>query len=183
MARSSETTEASLVERTGKGDRDAFEQLYNIYRKRLFGYLFRVVGDATGAEDLAHEVLLEIWKNAGRFEGRSKVSTWIFGIAHNKALAALRKRRPMVDLDDSPEIVDERESVERAMELGEMKVLFRQYLTSLSTDHREVVELAFLQGLSYADCAEILECPVGTVKTRVFYAKQQLKNMASGYGA
>jgi RNA polymerase sigma-70 factor (ECF subfamily) len=183
LAHGSETTEESLVAQTAKGDRDAFEQLYLNYRKRLFGYLYRMVGDAGGAEDLAHEVLLEIWKSAGRFEGRSKVSSWIFGIAHNKARAAMRKRRPTVDLDHAPELPDLREDVDAALERNEMRTLFRKYLTALSGDHREVIELAFLQGLSYAECAEILDCPVATVKTRVFYAKQQLKSLASGYGA
>ncbi|MSV35530.1 MAG: sigma-70 family RNA polymerase sigma factor [Bryobacterales bacterium] len=85
--------EATLLRGVAAGDRGAFEELYFSYQKRLFGYLYRVLGESGVAEELVNDVMVEVWKSAGRFRGDSKPATWIFGIAHHRLLNHLRRRR------------------------------------------------------------------------------------------
>lgn len=175
--------ELEWIRRIAAGDRDAFEKLYAAFQARLFRYLLRMVGDTGTAEELTNDTMVSAWKAAASFKGQSKASTWLFAIARNKALNALRGR-PVVTVEiekaaavaaagDSPETVATRDSVQRSMQL---------VLQELSPDHREVIELTFYQGLSYQEIAEIMQCPVNTVKTRMFYAKKKLQEVLESRG-
>lgn len=163
---------------TARGDRDAFERLYRAYQRRIFGYLFRMVGGAEPAEELTSDVMLEVWKSAASFKGESQVSTWIFGIARFKALSFLRRpRSESVDVAQAVDIPDPHELPDATLVRHSMRTGIKEALSRLSEEHREVVELTFFEGFSYPEIARLLECPVNTVKTRMFYARKQLREL------
>lgn len=173
--------EASWIQRIAGGDRHAFEQLYNAYRRRLFGYLRYRIGDAERAEEVTNDVLIEVWKGARGFQGRSRPSTWIFGIAHHKAMSELRKRRTdKVDLETAQTVADGAEGAEDQLLLEDRWDRVLKAIETLSPEHREVVDLTFFHGFSYPEISEIVKCPVNTVKTRMFYARKRLKEMLEG---
>jgi RNA polymerase sigma-70 factor (ECF subfamily) len=178
--RMQETVDPELewIRRIATGDRDAFEKLYKAYQTRLFRYLLRMVGDSGTAEELTNDTLVAAWKAAASFKGQAKASTWLFSIARNKALNAMRGQKPvMVDVETAVAVVAASESPEKTVSRGNLQTAMKQALSQLSADHREVVELAFYQELSYQEIAEIMQSPVNTVKTRMFYAKKKLQEV------
>ncbi len=164
------SSEAQLLAAVRKRDRGAFSELYRIYQPRLYGYLRRMVANAVLIDEIVDDVMFVVWTDARKFRGKSAVSSWIFGIAYRKALSALRKegryQAPLVQ-QDNPEIAVS--SDEADLEL------IRAGLEALSPDHRQVVELTYFCGFSYQEIADIAECPVNTVKTRMFHARRRLK--------
>jgi len=175
--------ELTLLRRVAAKDRRAFEALYNLYYRRLFGYLLKLTRKAELVEEVLNDVMLAIWKGAGTFDGRSRPSTWIFGIAYHKALKALarRPRESDGDPEEGPEPVDadEPESLAARRELA--GVLGRA-IGALSPEQRAVVELTYYYGMAYQEIAEIVGCPVNTVKTRMFHARRRLKELLPGLG-
>lgn len=174
----------ALVARVAAGDRQAFELLFNAYGERVFRYAHRLISDVTKSEEVTNDVMLEVWKTAARFEGRSKVSTWILGITRHLALNAVRRKKlDTVDLDDTPGIADEDltpAAVEHDRDV--LKEALGGALGKLSTDHRDVIELTFFHGCNYQEIAEIVGCPENTVKTRMFHARKQLKGLLRAAG-
>ncbi len=141
-----EDKDIALVTRIAEGDKAAFRTLFETYGERVFRYVYRMVNDEGQAEEVTNDVMLEVWKGAHKFEGRSKASTWVLGIARHLALNAIRgKQLVTVDLDDSPE-ADGRESAATVRDRDTVKQKLRDALAKLSSDHREVVELAFFHG-------------------------------------
>jgi RNA polymerase sigma-70 factor (ECF subfamily) len=138
-----------------------------------------IMNEANLAEETLVEVMLALWKGLNSFQGQSKVSTWIFGIAHHKAVDALRKvtsqQRGRMPLEDIVENTESNENPLNEAQHKRMAALTNQGLMTLSTDHREILHMAFYEELSYSEIAALLDIPVNTVKTRVHYAKQQLK--------
>ncbi len=171
--------EAAWIRQVAEGSREAFERLFHVYQPRLFRYLFRMTGDPAASEELLSDTLVAVWKGAKNFRGEAKPSTWIFGIAHHKAINLIRKRRPeMVDLEDNDLQELEDTQQERPDDLvfqKELKEKIEQALLRLSVLHRAVIEMTFYHGFSCQEIAEILGCPVSTVKTRMFYARKQLQ--------
>ena len=161
-------SDRELIADVANGDEAAFGQLYDRFADRVHRYAYTILRGRHLAEEVAQETMIAVWKGASKFAGRSKVSTWIFGIARNQAYSLVRKeirteRVPDVSLvqpDPAPGI-HRQEKVARALE-------------RLSDDHREVVFLTFYEGLSYGEIASILDIPTGTVKSRMFHAKKQL---------
>ena len=161
-------SDRELIADVANGDEAAFRQLYDRFADRVYRYAYTILRGKHLAEEVAQETMIAVWKGASKFAGRSKVSTWIFGIARNQAYSLVRKeirteRVPDVSLvqpDPAPGI-HRQERVARALE-------------RLSDDHREVVFLTFYEGLSYGEIASILDIPRGTVKSRMFHAKKQL---------
>jgi RNA polymerase sigma-70 factor (ECF subfamily) len=175
--------ELEWIRQIAAGDRDAFEKLYKAYQTRLFRYLLRMVGDTGKAEELTNDTMVAAWKAAGSFKGQSKPSTWLFAIARNKALNAMRGLQPvMVDVETAVAVVATSDSPEKTVSRGNLQAAMKQALNQLSADHREVVELAFYQELSYQEIAEIMQSPVNTVKTRMFYAKKKLQEVLTQSG-
>ena len=169
-------SESVWIRQIAEGDRTAFEKLYQAYQARIFRYLFRMVGNAETAEELTNDAMVAAWKAASGFKGQSKASTWLFGIAHHKALNELRRTAPQtVEIENAAEISAPGEGPEAAARRHDVERGVQGALRELSPEHREVVELTFYQGLSYQEIAEIMECPVNTVKTRMYYAKQRLQ--------
>ena len=169
--------ETIWIRNIASGDRASFEELFRAYHRRVFGYIFRMLGDASRAEEITSDVLFEIWKGAERFGGRSRVSTWIFGIAHHKVVDELRRRRiettPVVPND----FADPNENPESGAVRENQRERLRATLGQLTPEHREVIELAFFQDRSVEEIAGIMRCPPSTVKTRMFYARKKLREI------
>lgn len=181
-------SERQLVERIAQGDHEAFDEVYHRYYQRVFGYLLRVLGRPGSIEEVLDDVMLAVWQGARRFDGRSRVSTWIFGIAHHKALKALdRDRRESERGGDDPgdlehEPVTGAGGPEASAVRSELRRKLRRAMETLSPVQRAAVELTFYYGYSYPEVAEILGCPVGTVKTRMFHARRMLKERLPALG-
>ena len=164
-----------LIAQIANGDKAAIQAIFARYHTRLYRFIERIVGDAAMAEELANEVFLEIWRGAGRFEGRSKVSTWIMGIAHNKAVSALRKRREKSLEDDEAELIaDGADNPELSMQKMDKAEALRLAIDQLSPDHKAVIDLVYYHELSISEAADVLKIPANTVKTRVFHARKNL---------
>jgi RNA polymerase sigma-70 factor, ECF subfamily len=176
-----EDGERSLINRIASGDIEAFKTLHRAYQRRLFAYSMKMLGDADAAEELSSDVMFEVWKQAKQFKGKSKLSTWIFGIAHHKALNARRRRGQRIDvaIEQAQTSVDPRPDPEQSAERRDMLRRLEAALGNLSLDHREVIELTFYHGFSYEEIAQIISCPVNTVKTRMFYAKRRIRETLS----
>src|SRR5262245_61532470 len=170
-----EGSDEQLVTRIAAGDRRALGVLYGRHHARVYRFLLRLTDNAANAEDLVSDVFLDIWKQAGRFEGRSQVTTWMLGIARHKAISALR-RRSAEPLDDemAEAIVDGSADPEAMLQEKETVSAIRQALTQLSAAHREIVDLVYYHGKSISEVAEIVGVPEATVKTRMFYARKRL---------
>lgn len=166
--------EATLVIQIAAGDQHAFAQFYGLYRRRLARFLGRFLASPDVVDELINDVMFVVWRDAGKFELRSKVSTWVFGIAWHKALKALeRQQRARVHQQLPPAIGGPRDD----RVLMEDREWLRRGLDRLTPEHRLVVELTFFMGCSYAEIAAIADCPVNTVKTRMFHARQKLRDI------
>ena len=162
--------EVRLLSRIADDDGEAFEALFESYHPRLFSFLFRLTRSHGAAEELANDVLLTLWKDAGRFRGESKVSTWIFGIAYRQALAHLRKRKfkfvPFVEHEITGDANGARLEREDWVRRGIEELPPKQKLT---------VMLVYFLGLSCEETAKASAVPVNTVKTRMYHARQKMK--------
>jgi RNA polymerase sigma factor (sigma-70 family) len=165
---------ADLLHRTAKGDRQAFTQLYQTLERPVFRFVLSKLNDPHEAADILNEVFMDLWRTAGRFEGRSTVKTWIFGIAYRKTMDHFRKTRRVTVSDDIPEEIDESPDALTCLAAAEEADHVRHCLGTLSPDHRAAIELAFYEDLSYGEIAGITGAPEGTIKTRVFHAKKLL---------
>jgi RNA polymerase sigma-70 factor (ECF subfamily) len=170
---------APLLAAVARGSEAALEQLYRAAHARVYAFALKRVRNPVEAAEILNEVMLEVWRHAARFEGRSKALTWILGIAHHKALDALRRRHGEVHAEPDADIADEDADVESAWTGAENAEWLRRCLERLSDAHRTVVHLAFFDDLAYPEIAQIVDCPVGTVKTRMFHAKRLLKDCLS----
>lgn len=172
---------ATLLACVAKGDRAAYDTLYHRLYPRVYGFILRRLRDPSLAEETVVEVFLELWRNAGRFRGESRVGTWIFGIAHFKCLAAARaarrSKRSLVLATESEilEAVPDGKDAETSLAARERVGQVRQALETLSEGQREVIELAFLEGLGYGEIAARLGVAEGTVKTRISRARTLLR--------
>jgi len=178
-----EEDDRELIRRVADKDRRAFETLYQRYGPRLQRYLSRLIQRPDVAEEALDDVMLVVWQNAARFNDRSRVSTWILGIAHHKALKArARLAGRLSETPVSDQQVADGEGPEDATMRGELDRLLAKGLEALSPEQRVVVELTFYQERSYHEIAEITRCPVNTVKTRMFHARKRLAPLLTALG-
>ncbi len=177
------TSDEVLIGRIASGDRLAMQVLYARYHVRVFRFVVRLVRDEATAEDVISEVFLDVWRQAGRFEGRSAVSTWMLAIARFKALSALR-RRPDQELDEETAgaIEDPSDDPGAALEKKDKSAMLRKCLTGLSAEHREIIDLVYYHEKSVEEVAEIVGIPENTVKTRMFYARKRLAELVKAAG-
>jgi RNA polymerase sigma-70 factor (ECF subfamily) len=174
--------ELALLRRVAAKDRRAFETLYHLYYRRLFGYLLKLTRRAELVEEVLNDVMFAIWKGAASFDGRSRPSTWIFGIAYHKGLKALVRRPPeATEAREGPEPMD-LEEPERLAVRREIAGVLGAAIGTLSAEQRAVVELTYFYGLAYQEIAEIVGCPVNTVKTRMFHARRRLRELLPELG-
>jgi RNA polymerase sigma-70 factor, ECF subfamily len=177
------TSDEVLIRRIANGDRLAMQVLYARHHVRVFRFVVRLVRDESTAEDLISEVFLDVWRQAGRFEGRSLVSTWMLAIARFKALSALR-RRPDEEFDEesAAAIADGSDDPESTLEKKDKGASIRKCLAGLSAQHREVIDLVYYHDKSVEEVAEIVGIPENTVKTRMFYARKRLAELLKAAG-
>jgi RNA polymerase sigma-70 factor (ECF subfamily) len=167
--------EVLLLRRIADDDREAFVELFENYHPRLFTFLFRMTRSHGSAEELANDVLLTLWKSAGRFRGESKVSTWVFGIAYRQALAHLRKRKlNLVLFGDNEKAAQAASSIEPNDRL-EREDWVRRGIDALPPKQKLTVMLVYFLGLSCEETAAVTGVPASTVKTRMFHARRKMK--------
>ena len=172
-----------LIGRIATGDRLAMQVLFARHHVKVYRFVLRFLRNESAAEDLISEVFLEVWRQAGKFEGRSAVSTWLLSIARFKALSVLR-RRTEEELDDetAAAIEDEGDNPEVALAKKDKGAALRQCLGKLSAEHREIVDLVYYHEKSVAEVAGIVGIPEATVKTRMFYARKKLSELLKEQG-
>ena len=172
------TIDEALIAAIAAGDERAMRTLYNRHRVRVFRFAVRLVGDAAYAEDVVSEAFFEVWRQAGRFEGRSSVSTWIMSIARFKALS-VRRRRQEIELDEkvAETVADQSFTPEQAILEMDRSAQLRACLKLLSPDHREIVDLVYYHDKTIEEISEIIGVPKNTVKTRMFYARRRLAQL------
>jgi RNA polymerase sigma-70 factor (ECF subfamily) len=172
-----------LIGRIAQGDRLAMQVLFARHHVRVFRFVLRLVRNEATAEDLISEVFLDVWRQAGSFEGRSAVTTWLLSIARFKALSALR-RKPEQELDEetAEAIVDTADTPQTALEKKDKGEILREALGALSAEHREIVDLVYYHEKSVEEVARIVGIPEATVKTRMFYARKKLAELLKQRG-
>ncbi len=177
------TSDDVLIGRIATGDRLAMQVLFARHHVRVYRFVLRLVRDELVAEDLISEVFLDVWRQAGRFEGRSQVSTWLLAIARFKALSALR-RRPDEELDDetAEAIEDPSDDPEVSLDKKDKSAAIRKCLEKLSAEHREIIDLVYYHEKSVEEVAQIVGIPENTVKTRMFYARKRLAELLKAAG-
>jgi len=177
------TSDEVLIARIAGGDRLAMQVLFARHHVRVYRFVLRLVRNDATAEDLISDVFLDIWRQAGKFEGRSQVSTWMLSIARFKALSVLRKR-PEEELDEetAERIEDQSDDPETALAKKDKGALLRQCLTALSAEHREIIDLVYYHEKSVEEVAGIVGIPEATVKTRMFYARKKLSELLKEQG-
>jgi RNA polymerase sigma-70 factor (ECF subfamily) len=186
--------EQDLVAQARRGDSWAFEQLALLYKDRLYNYILRMVGDPTEAEDLAQEALLRAFVGLARFRGAASFSTWMYRIASNLCVDALRRRQrdetrrleldaPMDsgDTEMAREVPDAGPTPDETLEARELQRNLEEAIAALSPKLREVVVLFDVVGVPYEQIAQIVGCPLGTVKSRLFNARMQLREALRPY--
>ncbi|WP_026379902.1 sigma-70 family RNA polymerase sigma factor [Afifella pfennigii] len=176
-------SDEDLLRKIADGERAAMQTLFARHQVRVFRFVFQMVRDEALAEDITSDTFLDIWRQADRFQFRSRVTTWILGIARFKALAARRKRREdsaeeeeiasVADSADTPEL-----SAQKASKAGQLTACIGR----LSEVHREIVDLVYYQELSIKEIAALLGIPDNTVKTRMFHARKRLSELMAEAG-
>jgi RNA polymerase sigma factor (sigma-70 family) len=163
-----------------QGDRNAFEQLYRMYHPRLTRFLMNLVRRPQLVEEVLNDTLMVVWERSDSFNGASKLSTWIFAIGYRKAMKALRRQQDPVEdpeADRRPSLVPD---PEQEFSQNRTHALLIKAMSELSADHRAVVDLTYFHEMEYREIAGILNCPVDTVKTRMFHARRHLRRRMEG---
>lgn len=175
-----EADDGELVRQIREGDRLAFQALYRAYFPRLARFLDRMTRNVPLLEEVINDTMLVVWQKADSYDGSSKVSTWIFGIAYRQALKALRALdEPLEDLPEPPG--EEWHEPEHALAARQLQRGVGRALDALPLEQRAVVCLTYYHGMAYQEIAETMGCPVNTVKTRMFHARLRLKDMLSDH--
>jgi len=167
-----------LLNRVVAGDRDAFRDLYIAYHRRLARFLTRLTRHYELAEEIINDTMWVVWRRAGKFRGDSRVSTWIIGIAYRRALKSLKSRGQRQyetsPIEDAPLVAPD--------ELGEAETAewILLGMQQLPVEQRLALEFAYGHGHSCEEIAQIMGCPVNTVKTRLFHARAKLRALLPG---
>jgi RNA polymerase sigma-70 factor (ECF subfamily) len=166
-----EVEDRDLIAKARRGHVEAYNVLVSRWEKRVFNYLLRLVGHREDALDLSQDVFLKAYQNLRKLDDPAKFAPWLFRIAHNEAYSLLRKNRPEGELAMEPSTG---EASSRMFPI-ELTLAVQGALGRLSDDHREAVLLKVYQGFKFEEMAEILSCPVSTVKSRLYTALDLLK--------
>ncbi|HEY1129739.1 MAG TPA: sigma-70 family RNA polymerase sigma factor [Roseateles sp.] len=170
-----ERLELALLDGLRRGRRAEFDALYRLYHPRLWRFLSHLMRQPDAIEEVLNDTLLVVWQRADSFDGRSKLSTWIFGIAYRKALKALSRQDLPVETDTVDEPVDTGLGPEQRTGLAQLRGRLKAAMAELSPEHRAVVELCYFHDMPHGEIAEVVGCPPETVKTRMFYARRRLR--------
>ena len=176
MSAAASDRDLHLIEGILQGRQDALEELYRLHARGLWVFLRHYISDPQACAELRDEVFVEVWVNASKFRAKGSLKSWIYGIARHKAFdhLARERSRAAVALDENLPAGSDPETLALRDERFRK---FQAALGLLDDDHRSVLLLAFVGDLSYSDIAHALDCPVNTVKTRVFYARKKLQEI------
>ena len=180
--------DAQWVEQARNGNTRAFDQLVSKHRGRIYAMIYNMVKNDADAWDLSQEAFIKAWRALPQFESRARFSTWLFRISHNVVYDWLRKRRIQGDGELNDEIFDASriepgaltapkhdQRPDQALEQSELQERINNALGKLSDEHREVIVLREVQGLDYKEIADIIGSSMGTVMSRLYYARQKLQ--------
>ena len=181
--------ESELIRLAKQGDEHAFAALAGLYEKQVYHQALRLLNHPEDAADVTQEVFLKVWQGLPNFQGDSAFSTWLYRLTDNAAIDLLRKekkRRGDVPLEEMPPdgsfTLDPSPSPHELLESKELQRALEQGLDALSEEHRRVLVLREVSGLSYQQIAEVLELDIGTVKSRIFRARMSLANFLRSTG-
>ncbi len=186
--------DAALVERALNEDLAAFEQLVTRYQDKITGFAARMLSDRDEAEDVAQEVFIKAYRHLESFRGASSFSTWLYRITTNLCIDRVRakKRRPQsaysldepIDREEDSgkrEIADLSFEPSGQIERDELRLQVRQTMAEMPEKQRSVLVMCDLQGMAYEEIAQVLDCPIGTVKSRLFHARADLARRLKPY--
>jgi RNA polymerase sigma-70 factor, ECF subfamily len=186
----SDVSELDLVKRCQAGDTEAFDELVTRYRARVFGMICNMVHSEQDAWDLAQDSFLKAWKSIGRFRGQSSFYTWIYRIVMNVTIDWLRKKQvkgggtefddaiQLTQIDPASKTVPKTEALPyQAMERDEIRARIEKAIGQLPPEQRAVILMKEIDGMQYHEIAEALGCSIGTVMSRLFYARKKLQNL------
>lgn len=165
----------NLLERIAEGQQAALESFYSLFEPSVYRFALSKLNDPFDAADILNEVMMEVWKSAKNFQGRSKVSTWILGITNFKSIDRIRQKARKQTDELSDNIEDDAPEFDSLVSAAQSEKQVNHCMSKLKDEFKEVIHLAFFEDLHYEDIAEIVACPAGTVKSRVFHAKNALK--------
>jgi RNA polymerase sigma-70 factor (ECF subfamily) len=169
-----EAKDARLIVQVANGDKRAFEVLYRRYFPRLTRFLNRITRDLQLIEEIVNDTMLVVWRKAPTYDATCKVSTWVFAIAYRKACKAIDATDEPVDAEPDLREAEPGSQPEQRFALLRRQQAVDAALYALPLEQRTVVQLTYFHGMGYADIAEVMGCPLNTVKTRMFYARRRL---------
>lgn len=172
--------ELRLIARVADRDMDAFERLYRLYHPRLSRFLFNFLRRPPVIEEVLNDTMMAVWEGARSFNGASKLSTWIFTIAYRKAARAARRQDEPREDDRSETLVSLDMGPDESVAQQRREALLADAVDTLSPEHRAVVNLTYFHEMGYREIAGIMDCPVDTVKTRMFHARRHLRRKLGG---
>ncbi|NEY90071.1 RNA polymerase sigma factor [Tabrizicola oligotrophica] len=167
---------AVLIDRVASGDKAAMAALYHALERPLFAFVQSRLNDPFLSNDILQDVFLDVWRGADRFEARSSVRSWIFGMAWRKVIDVHRASKRLSFSDSLPDQEDESPAALSLIGQEQESRRLRGCMADLKDDHRTAIELAFYHDLGYREISEVMGVPEGTVKTRVFHAKKLLQH-------
>ena len=169
--------EILLISRARGGDREAFGELVEQYRDNVYRLAYRMCGNAYDADEAAQEAFVAAWRALPNFRGDAKFSTWLYRLTTNAAIDVMRreKRHQTVGDGEMVDLADDADSPQETVERTEQQEAVQKALATLSEEYREVLLLRYMEELDYAEIAEVLQLPSGTVKSRINRAKAALK--------
>jgi RNA polymerase sigma-70 factor (ECF subfamily) len=186
----SDVSELDLVKRCQAGETEAFDELITRYRTRVFGMIYNMVHSEQDAWDLAQDSFLKAWKSIGRFRGQSSFYTWIYRIVMNVTIDWLRKKQikgggaefddeiQLTEVDPASRTVPKKGALpHEAMERDEIRGRIEKAIAQLSPEQRAAILMKEIEGMQYREIAEALGCSIGTVMSRLFYARKKLQNL------
>lgn len=166
-----------LIRRMQAGDDDAVRDLYAQYGQRLYAYALRLTDDPAAAEDVTQTTLVTAWRTARTFRAEGRLIAWLLGIVHHTAMKSLRSTTRYLDDVAEETVSEDQPSPEEQAQVKDERRWVRQGIQSLSPEHRAVLELVFYQELSLNETAQVLNIPLGTVKSRLSYARTHLRGV------
>jgi len=187
-----EPSDLELVKRSQRGDMEAFDELVTRYRGKVYAMIVNMIHNEADAWDLTQDAFVKAWKALPRFEARSNFYTWLYRISHNVTYDWLRKKRIQADGTEFDDTV-RKDSIEPGAptapantsrpdedaEKSELRVRIEEAIDKLSPDHRQVILLKEVEGLKYQEIADVVGCSIGTVMSRLFYARKKLQSLLS----
>lgn len=180
--------ESFLIKKAARGDVESFEKLIEAHQKKVFNIALGMLKNPADAEDIAQDVFIKVYKSLKNFKGQSSFSTWLYRVTTNTCLDELRRRktRQTFSIDEeivtqegevSKQVVDDSPSPDEILEKNELKRNISHAISKLAKEHRTVIVLRDMQGFSYEEIANILQLPLGTVKSRINRARLTLKDI------